>query len=478
LKNIRLLLIGLLVIFLFQIINGNALSERVTDSGSVTYENYQNKVEETETHAAEGGHDILHKLTVLMMQLFIILLAAKIGGEICVRYLRQPSVLGELIMGMLIGPYALGQYFNIPLLGQIFSLPTDGSTIPVSVELYSVAQIAVIILLFIAGLETDFKQFMKYAFPATVIAIGGVVFPFFFGAWATTVFHPGVTSLFEIEALFMGAIMTATSVGITARVLTDIGKLNTPEGVTILAGAVVDDVLGILILAIVVGLAKSGGVVSGSEVAVISIKAIGVWLGIMIISLILAKKIEKMLNWFKSDGAVITIAMSLCFLASAIAEMFGLAMIIGAYAFGLAMSTTEISKKLIHMLEGVNHLLVPVFFVVMGMLVDFGAMSEAVLFGIVVSVLAIIGKVFGCGIPALGVGFNMRGGWRVGVGMLPRGEVALIVAGVGLASRAIHLDIFGVSVMMTMVTTLLAPIFLVPLFRTGGPGTKKETIQN
>ena len=472
-KGFRILLIGVIAVFLLQLTNKDSYSDIPKTSRISTVESIQHENSDDQTHGEEN-HDIIHMITKLVMQLFVILLAAKIGGEICVRYLKQPSVLGELVMGMLIGPYALGHFISIPGLGILFSLPAPGTLIPVSVELYSIAQIAVIILLFIAGLETDFKQFMKYAFPATIIAIGGVVFPFFFGAWATMVFIPDVTSIFDVRALFMGAIMTATSVGITARVLSDIGKLNTPEGVTILAGAVVDDVIGILILAVVVGLAKSGGHVSGGEVAIIGVKAVGVWLGIMIIGLLLSKQIEKLLNWFKSEGAVVAVAMSFCFLASAVAELFGLAMIIGAYAFGLALSTREISKKLIHALEGVNQFLVPVFFVVMGMLVDFGAMSNAVTFGIVVSILAIIGKVFGCGIPALGVGFNIRGGWRVGMGMLPRGEVALIVAGVGLASGAVGLDIFGVSVMMTMVTTLMAPIFLVPLFKSGGPGTKEK----
>ena len=197
-KGSRLLLIGVLAVFILNFAGGNAFSDNQKNSRITPPALTQQEQVESHGEAEEHEHDIIHMITMLVMQLFVILLAAKIGGEICVRYLKQPSVLGELVMGMLIGPYALGQFMNIPGLGVLFSLPEGATTIPVSVELYSIAQIAVIILLFIAGLETDFKQFMKYAFPATVVAIGGVVFPFFFGAWATMLFIPEKSSLILI----------------------------------------------------------------------------------------------------------------------------------------------------------------------------------------------------------------------------------------------------------------------------------------
>ncbi len=268
--------------------------------------------------------------------------------------------------------------------------------------------------------------------------------------------------------------MTATSVGITARVLNDIGKLDTPEGVTILAGAVVDDVLGILILAIVVDLGVKGEFNWG-DIAVTSVKAFGVWLFITAAGIIFANYIEKVLSWFRSPGTSLGLALFLCFACAALAEMFGLAMIIGSYAIGLGLSKTEnLSEYLIERLEPVYQAFVPVFFVVMGMLVDFKAMwGETVIFGTVLTLLAIISKVFGCGIPALGVGFNMKGSYRIGIGMLPRGEVALIVAGIGLAAGVIENDLFGVAVMMTMITTLMAPILLVPGFK-GGSGLRVD----
>ena len=267
--------------------------------------------------------------------------------------------------------------------------------------------------------------------------------------------------------------------GITARILSDIKKLDTPEGVTIMGGAVMDDVLGILILAVVVSLTARGvgQKFSGSEVALIATKAVGVWLGIMAVGLIFRKQISRFMEWFKSAGAAMVIALSLCYFAAAIAEMFGLAMIIGAYAIGLALSDTPIAKFLIEKLESVYYALVPIFFVIMGMMVDFRSFRGALGFGLVLTILAIISKVFGCSLPAMAVGFNMRGSARIGIGMLPRGEVALIIAGVGLAKNVLVGDvgrtIFGVAVLMTMVTTLMAPIILVPLFQKGGSGRRR-----
>jgi Kef-type K+ transport system membrane component KefB len=153
--------------------------------------------------------------------------------------------------------------------------------------------------------------------------------------------------------------------------------------------------------------------------------------------------------------------------------MFGLAFIIGAYSAGLGLSRTKMAGQLREDMEGVSHFLVPVFFAAMGMLVNFAAMRQALVFGFVITGWGILSKIVGCGVPAL-AWFNLRGAARVGVGMLPRGEVALIVAGVGLAERLISQDIFGVSIMMTVVTTVIAPIALVPLFR-GRPGRRGQT---
>ncbi len=408
----------------------------------------------------------------LVLQLSVILFAAKLGGELFERWLKQPGVLGELLAGVAIGPYALGGV-PLPFIGPLFGTASEAghvSVIPVSTELWAVAQIGAVILLFYAGLETDFNLFFRYGGPAFVIATGGVILPFVFGNLATVFFGLAEGPLDPV-ALFMGAIMTATSVGITARVLGDIHKLDTPEGVTILAGAVIDDVLGIIVLAIVVSLGASGDVSVGN-IAFIGGKAMGFWLGLTAIGILLSRWISRVLTAFQSAGAALALALAIAFFSAALAEGFGLAMIIGAYSIGLALSRTEIAETLREPMEAVFHAFVPVFFVVMGMLVNFAAMAPVLIFGLVISLLAIVGKIAGCGLPALGLGFNRWGATRVGLGMMPRGEVALIVAGLGLSRGVIGADIFGVSIMMTFVTTVLAPIVLVPAFQTGGWGRR------
>ncbi len=412
-------------------------------------------------------------ITRLVFQLAIILLAAKIGGEVCERYLKIPPVLGELTAGIIIGPFALGGV-AFPIVGALFAgvhaagVEGSSSVIPVSSELWAVAQIAAVVLLFSAGLETDLRQFLRYAGPASLIAVGGVVLPFILGVYGTILFGYA-ESFADPKALFVGTILTATSVGITARVLSDLKRLDSAEGVTILAAAVLDDVLGILVLTVVVGISDSGHV-SLAEVARIGVKALGFWIALTGIGILLSRYISVALDVFRVPGAALALALALAFFAAGLAESFGLAMIIGAYSIGLALSGTDLARRLEESLRAVYYALVPIFFVVMGMLVDIPAMSGVLLFGAAITGLAIFSKVAGGGIPALATGFTRWGAWRVAIGMLPRGEVALIIAGVGLARGVIGPEIFGVSIMMTIVTTVIAPIVIVPAFRNNKEG--------
>ena len=421
--------------------------------------------------------DFVKTVEHLVIQLAVILVAAKIGGEICERFLKIPAVLGELGMGILIGPFALGGMAVLGL-GPLFAPVGGDHTLPVSLELWSISQIAAVVLLFTAGLETDLKQFRRYAAPASLVAIGGVVAPFAMGAGITMLIKPagleGDALLYA--ALFMGAIMTATSVGITARVLGDMQRLDSPEGVTIMAAAVVDDVLGILVLTVVVGISTPGEEVTASGVALIGLKAVGFWLTLMIVGILASKYISNAFESFRVSGASVGLAMALALLASGLAESFGLAMIIGAYSIGLALSDTRLKERIERpIMEGLYPALVPVFFVVMGMLVDVGEMGGTIVFSLILTALAIVSKVLGSGLPALGVGFTRAGSLRVGIGMLPRGEVALIIAGIGLARGVIGADLFGVSILMTVVTTFLAAILLVPAFAKGGAGRRGES---
>ena len=418
--------------------------------------------------------DFVKHVEHLVIQLAIILVAAKIAGEICERYLKIPTVLGELGVGTLIGPFALGSIVFFGL-GPLFPPVNDQDAIPVSLELFSVSQIAAVVLLFAAGLETDLKQFRRYAAPATLVASGGVLVPFAFGAGATMLLRPagleGDSLLYA--ALFMGAIMTATSVGITARVLGDMHRLDSPEGVTIMAAAVVDDVLGILVLTVVVGIATPGEEVSASGIALIGLKALGFWLVLMIGGILASRYISSAFEALRVPGATVALAMALALLAAGLAESFGLAMIIGAYSVGLALSDTRLKERIEQpIMEGLYPALVPVFFVVMGMLVDVRAMGGTIVFSLILTLLAIVSKVAGSGLPAFAAGFTRAGSTRVGIGMLPRGEVALIIAGIGLSRGVIESDLFGVSILMTVVTTVMAAILLKPAFDRGGPGRR------
>ena len=421
---------------------------------------------------AGGGGELSEAVIRLLIQLAIIIAAAKVAGELAVRFLKLPSVLGELGIGVLIGPYALGA-LPIPGWGPIFpNLATEVNPIPVSVELWSLAQLGSIVLLFHIGLETNLRQFLRYVGPATAVAIGGVVLPFGLGVGATVMFG-FADSFLSPEALFMGSILTATSVGITARVLTDLNRLDAPEGVTIIAAAVVDDVLGILILTVVVGISAAGGF-SLVSLGLISFKAIGFWLGLTAAGILAAPYLEKVMDKFQTSGAITVIPLALAFLAAGMSEIFGLAFIIGAFSMGLALSTTRVGHLAEVSMIGVIDFLVPVFFVVMGMLVDVSSMQGAVVFGLIITVLAIVSKVAGSGVPAFATRFNLQGSARVGVGMMPRGEVALIIAGIGLSQHIIGQDLLGVSIMMTVITTLIAPVVLVQLFSKGGSGVRGE----
>ena len=419
-----------------------------------------------------GGSELGERMTQLVLQLAAILVAARLGAHVCRRYLRIPDVLGELGAGILIGPHLLGPY-----LGLFESVP--GAGFPVSVELYGIATVASILLLYLAGLETDIGMFLRYSVTGTLVGVGGVLVSFVCGdvvaVW--TGLSPGYAAP---PALFLGAISTATSVGITARVLSQRRKLDSPEGVTILAGAVVDDVLGIVILAVVVGMCRlSGhaGEVHWGRIAWIAGKAIGFWAICTGLGILLAKRISKILELFGSRQAMATVSLGLALLLAGLAEKANLAMIIGAYIMGLSLSRVDAAHELRHRLQPVCDTLVGVFFAVMGMMVNLGEMRAVFLVGLLYTAVGMGAKIIGCGLPALLTRFRPLGALRIGVGMLPRGEVTLLMAGVGLAGGFIGQDVFGVAVMMTLLSTLLAPLAMVKLFddRSGVRGTDEDS---
>jgi Kef-type K+ transport system membrane component KefB/mannitol/fructose-specific phosphotransferase system IIA component (Ntr-type) len=381
---------------------------------------------------------------------------------------------------MLIGPYLLG---GVPLVGLPDGLfPTGTAGFPVSPELYGLCAVAAIVLLFSVGLETDLSMLLRYSVAGGMVGLGGVVASLLFGAGITMLFSEWVfgrrLGFLAPPCLFLGAISTATSVGITARILTERRKLDSPEGVTILAGAVIDDVLGIITLAIVlavVGASRRTGAIDWGHIGVVALKAVGIWIGATAAGLLAARRISLLLKLFRDRASIAILAFGLALVLSGLFEEAGLAMIIGAYVMGMSLSRTDVARVVREKLEPVYEFLVPMFFCVMGMLVNFRALGSksVIVFGLLYAAVAVMAKVIGCALPAACFGFTGLGALRVGVGMIPRGEVALIVAGIGLAAGALTQDVFGVAILMTLATTLVAPPALVGLMRVRRPGTRR-----
>lgn len=417
-----------------------------------------------------------HEMMMLVIQLGIIVVASRFFGWFFVHILKQPQVLGELISGMVIGPYLLGRIVVDAFDGPIF--PLHPGTIPVSPELYGLAVLGSVILLFLSGLETDLPTFIRFSGKGTIVGLGGIVLSFLLGSGLTVLFAPGIDSILHPEALFLGTISTATSVGITARILSERKKLSTPEGVTILAAAVLDDVLSIVLLSVVIGMAAvygtSSGGVNWGHIGVVALKAVGFWLICTVIGILVAPLITKRMKFFQSIDLIAGIAFGIALILAGLSELFELAMIIGAYITGLAFSQTDVSHEIRERIQGIYEYLVPVFFCVMGMMVDFQAIAQVFWFGLAFTLTSFVGKIIGCGLPALFAGFNLKGAYRIGVGMLPRGEVTLIVAGIGLASGAIGTDMFGVAIMTMLFASIAAPPMLIHGFKDNTSGFRKK----
>ena len=445
------------------------------------------------------------EMMFLVIQIGVIIFAAKAGGMLAQK-VQLPSILGELAAGIIIGPWALGGIgigsgiFADGLFhgGALRALAADGHTFDAtSPALYGIATLASIILLFLSGLETNLKMFLKYSFVGSMVGLGGVAVSFllgnvcavmflpkFFPSFADLAQMPFAQAMMQAAPLYMGIMSTATSVGITARILSEKKKMDSEEGTTIMAGAVIDDVLGLIVLAIGNGIiatnmaaAESGaaGGMDWGSIGLVAAKAFGVWLGATLIGVLAARYIARFLKTsFKSPVVIATMAFGLSMVLAGFFEYMGLAMIIGAYVMGLALSRTDLKHTIQESLDPVYTFLVPIFFCVMGMMVDVTQLCSApvLIFGAIYTVLAVAAKVLGCMVPAMFCGFNTLGGLRVGAGMVPRGEVALIIAGIGLSAGFLTQEIFGIGIMMTLITTVVAPPALVALFTPKAKGVR------
>ena len=416
--------------------------------------------------------DLSHYVTHLVMQVGVIIICAKLSGSLFEKF-GLPSVLGEIFCGIILGPYLLGSIALPGFAHGLFPKFLD-SNIHITPELYGFATIASIILLFIAGLKTDLDLLIRYFSGGFIVGIGGVLISFFAGNYLAQFMFD--INFWHPSSLFLGTMTTATSVGISARILSDKKKMHSAEGVSILSAAVIDDILAIILLAIVVGIVESEQHPNTSFILMIAFKTIGIWAIFTGAGLIFAHKISQFLKHFHSPFVFSIIALSIAFMIAGIFEKTGLAMIIGAYVAGLSLSKTDIAYVLLESLEPLELFFVPIFFTVMGMMVDITIFTQSsfLIFGLVYSLVAILAKVIGCGAFSYLAGFNTVGSARIGLGMAPRGEVILIMAGFGLAGDIIDEQIFSAAIMLVLVSTIVAPLFLDKVLKIDKQGTKVE----
>ena len=370
----------------------------------------------------------------VLLALFIALLAAKLAAELFER-IRQPAVVGEIIAGIVIGPAV----FN-------FVQPT--------VVLDALAEIGVIFLLFTVGLETRPSDIFKVGRTATVVAILGVVVPFVAG-WGLLSLWPGYS---WIEATFLGAAMVATSVGITARVLSGMGLITAEASRVILAAAVIDDVIGLLVLAVVSSLAT--GDVNFWSIGLIALMAIAFTMLVIVFGSRVVNRVKQPVVNLKINHSLLMFALVLCFGLAVVANLIGIAGIIGAFLAGVALSEATDGTRLHQQSQALTEFTTPFFLVAIGMKLNLAIFlsTQFVVLSAVVIVLAIITKFIGCGLGAVSMG--RRRAIQVGVGMIPRGEVGIVVAQIGLAMAAVSDAIYGVVLAMSVITTLVAPPFI------------------
>ncbi len=420
-------------------------------------------------------------LTAVLLSLVVIYLASKIGGEFSNR-VGLPPVLGELVGGVLVGVSAL-HLLAFPEAGVEpsssliirFLESTAGLTPELATAVFRdqndvisvLAEIGVVILLFEIGLESNLKELLEVGIQATLVAIVGVAVPFAVGT-------AGLMTLFgvpAIPAIFAGAALTATSIGITSKVLAELGRLNSKEGQIILGAAVIDDVLGIIVLAVVASLAKTGEIDVGNVVYLI-LSASGFLLGAILLGKVFNKMFVSVVDLFKTRGGIVIPAIIFAYALAYLAAVIHLEAILGAFAAGLVLDETDKRKELQRQVIPIADILVPIFFVTVGAKTDLGVLNpanptnrEGLVIASFLIAIAIIGKVV-TGLAVFGQpGINRL---AIGVGMIPRGEVGLVFAGIGSASGALSKPLEAAIIMMVILTTFLAPPLLRFVFPDSG----------
>lgn len=377
----------------------------------------------------------------LLLQVFLMFAAAKLMAEVFTR-LRQPAVIGEILAGVLIGPSVLG-----------WVAPSHIS--------HLLSEIGVILLLFSVGLETKPASILNVGGTAAAVAVLGIVAPFAAG-W-------GIMRALgdpNIESLFVGTAMVATSVGITARVLGELGVMSQQSARIILGAAVIDDILGLLLLAGVSSLSQ--GEINVAGLATTAVMALGFVAVVAIFGSRLITRSRHRIERLHSYNSTFVFAMALCFGLALAAEHIGVAAIIGGFLAGMALAEAVEGNHAVHeQTRGVTELMVPFFLVSIGMQLklDVFAKPETIELALGLTAVAVLTKLVGCGLGAMRLGW--RGALQVGAGMVPRGEVGIVVAQIGLAGGIISESLFGVVLFMAVATTLLAPPMIRPLYAGG-----------
>lgn len=376
--------------------------------------------------------------TRVLFTLFIMFAAAKFMAELFER-LRQPAVAGEIMAGILIGPSLLN-----------LAAPSEITNI--------LAEIGVIFLLFNVGLEIRPAAIFKVGRSAAIVAVLGVVLPFVAGwllmmAWGST----------RVESLFVGTALVATSVGITARVLSAMGLLDAPTARIILGAAVIDDILGLLVLAVVSSMAA--GAVNYLEILTTAALAIGFTVFIALVATPVVTRVAPRADRLRSGHGMFILGLVLCLGLSVAAAFIGVAAIIGSFLAGMTLAEASEDHPYMHrQINGVTEFLVPFFLVNIGMQLslDVFRSPSVVVLCMLVTLVAVATKLFGCGLGAINLG--VRRAAQVGMGMVPRGEVGIIVAQIGLSLAVIGPELYGVVLFMAVATTLIAPPFLKLLY--------------
>jgi Kef-type K+ transport system membrane component KefB len=400
---------------------------------------------------ATGGHE--DPVAPVLLALAVILAAAKFAGGLAVR-VGQPAVLGELVAGVLLG--------NLELVGF-----TGLEALESNATIEGLAGLGVIILLFEVGLESTVRDMLKVGWPSLFVAVLGVAVPFVLGWWTGAILLPDRSVYVHV---FLGATLTATSVGITARVLKDLGRSQSREARIILGAAVIDDVLGLVILAVVSGLiraADAGGSLSAAAMGLILLKALGFLFGALAIGLVVSPRLFRFASRLRVPGVLLATALVFCFVLAYVASLIGLAAIVGAYAAGLILERVHYHSlvereehELEDLVQPISNFLVPVFFVLMGMRVGLEPFARPEILGLaaLLTVAAIAGKQ-ACSLGAVGGGLDRL---TIGLGMIPRGEVGLIFASIGLGLSVdgepiVDDAIYSAVVIMVLVTTMATP---------------------